>query len=89
MNRQRERIYEWRNEILVRKETGALVSRWMEETIGGVVTEEFGPLAPSDWDWEKLNRELEIYYPSSLSPPAGEGTAHPRAGHRDGPGGGR
>ncbi len=77
MNRQRERIYEWRNEILVRKETGALVSRWMEETIGGVVTEEFGPLAPSDWDWEKLNRELEIYYPSSLSPRPARGRLTP------------
>ena len=68
MNRQRERIYQWRNEILVKQETGALVSGWMEETIEGVVTEEFGPMAPSDWDWEKLNRELEVYYPAGLGP---------------------
>ena len=68
INLQRERIYEWRNDILVKKETGGLVSRWMEEAIGGVVTEEFGPLAPGDWDWEKLNRELEIYYESRLRP---------------------
>ena len=68
MNRQRERIYEWRNEILVKEETGGLVARWMEGTISGVVTEELGPLAPNDWDWEKLNRELEVYYLSLLSP---------------------
>ncbi|MCQ3803276.1 MAG: preprotein translocase subunit SecA [bacterium] len=68
MNRQRERIYEWRNEILVKEETGSLVAKWMKETIEGIVTEEFGPLAPTDWDWQSLNRELEVYYPSSLSP---------------------
>ncbi len=73
INRQRERIYQWRNGILVRQETGALVSDWMEETIGGVIAEEFGPLAPSDWDWEKLNGQLGVYYPSGLSVPrAGE-----------------
>ena len=66
MNLQRERIYDWRNDILVKEETSGLVSRWMEQAIGGVVTDEFGPLAPSEWDWEKLNRELEIYYESSL-----------------------
>ena len=70
MNRQRERVYEWRNEILVQKETGALVARWRGETIGAAVAEEFGPAAPGEWDWEKLNRELEVYYPSRLSPPA-------------------
>ncbi len=73
INRQRERIYQWRNGILVRQETGALVSSWMEETIGGVIAEEFGPLAPSDWDWEQLNLQLGVYYPSGLSAPrAGE-----------------
>ena len=69
MNRQRERIYEWRNEILVNKETGGLVAAWREETVSGMVADEFGPVAPSDWDWEKLNRELEVYYPSSLATP--------------------
>ncbi len=73
MNRQRERIYEWRNEILVKKETGGLVGKWMEEAIGGVVSEEFGVLAPGEWDWEKLNRELEFYYQSELSPDGAAG----------------
>ncbi|MDE0232941.1 MAG: preprotein translocase subunit SecA [bacterium] len=68
MNLQRERIYDWRNDILVKEETADLVSRWMEQAIEGVVTDEFGPLAPSEWDWEKLNRELEIYYESRLGP---------------------
>jgi len=68
MNLQRERIYDWRNDILVKEETAGLVSRWMEQAIEGVVTDEFGPLAPSEWDWEKLNRELEIYYESRLGP---------------------
>jgi len=67
INRQRERIYQWRNEILVKQETGALVSRWMEEAIGGMVAEEFGPNAPSDWDWENLNLQLGVYYPSTLT----------------------
>ena len=70
MNRQRELIYEWRNEILVKKETGSLVAEWMEETVEGVVNAEFGPMAPGEWDWEKLNRELEVYYRSDLSPEA-------------------
>ena len=68
MNRQRELIYEWRNEILVKKETGSLVAEWMEETIEGLVNAELGPMAPGEWDWEKLNRELEVYFPSDLSP---------------------
>jgi preprotein translocase subunit SecA len=72
INRQRERIYQWRNEILVKQETASLVARWMGETIEGVVTEEFGPAAPGDWDWGKLNRELEVYYPSALAPEDGE-----------------
>ena len=37
MNLQRERIYDWRNDILVKEETSGLVSRWMEQAIGGVV----------------------------------------------------
>ena len=73
MNLQRERIYDWRNDILVKEETAGLVSRWMEQAIEGVVAEEFGPLAPSEWDWEKLNRELEIYYESRLGPDGAAG----------------
>ena len=73
MNLQRERIYDWRNDILVKEETADLVSRWMEQAIEGVVTDEFGPLAPSEWDWEKLNRELEIYYESRLGPDGAAG----------------
>ncbi len=73
MNLQRERIYDWRNDILVKEETAGLVSTWMEQAIEGVVTDEFGPLAPSEWDWEKLNRELEIYYESRLGPDGAAG----------------
>jgi preprotein translocase subunit SecA len=68
MNRQRETVYDWRNELL--DASGAeLIDEWIDEviseTVEGVLVEAG---SPSDWDWDELNRELTNYYPSKLSP---------------------
>jgi preprotein translocase subunit SecA len=68
MNRQREVIYEWRQELL--DSTGdELVNEWIERVVADTVEEVFSPeLSPSEWDWDLLNKELGQYYESDLSP---------------------
>jgi len=67
MNRQRETIYEWRSGILEGDLTDELVWDWIERVISGTVKGVLGEdTSPSEWDWEELNRELSVYYPSEL-----------------------
>jgi preprotein translocase subunit SecA len=67
MNRQREVIYEWREELLG-SSSGVLVGEWIDkvvlDTVVSVLSTE---VAPSEWDWELLNKELGQFYPVSLS----------------------
>jgi preprotein translocase subunit SecA len=67
MNRQREVIYSWRSAILRGEKGDDLVREWIDEvvagTVEGVATEE---LSPSKWDWEELNRQLNVVYPSEI-----------------------
>ena len=67
MNRQREVIYEWRQNLL--DATGDdLIAEWIDKVIGdtveSVLVEE---VSPSEWDWELLNKELGQFYKANLT----------------------
>jgi len=67
MNKQREVIYDWREDLL--DATGTeLVEEWIEVVVADTVEEVFPPeLAPSEWDWDLLQKELTQIYPSTIS----------------------
>jgi preprotein translocase subunit SecA len=66
MNRQREVVYQWREE-LIDAEDSTMVGDWIDGVVAETVQEFFSSeLSPSDWDWELLNKELSVYYPSQL-----------------------
>ena len=66
MNRQREVVYQWREE-LIDTEDSTMVGDWINGVVAETVQEFFSSeLSPSDWDWELLNKELSVYYPSQL-----------------------
>ena len=67
MNRQREVIYEWRENLL--DATGDdLIGEWIDkviaDTVESVLTDE---ISPSEWDWELLNKELGQFYKANLN----------------------
>ena len=68
MNRQREVIYEWRSELLDDDAEEDMVEEWIDvvvgDTVESILTNE---VAPRDWDWELLNKELGQYFPVELS----------------------
>jgi len=67
MNRQREVIYEWR-ENLLDASADDLIGEWIDKVIGdtveSVLTDE---VSPSEWDWELLNKELGQFYKANLN----------------------
>jgi preprotein translocase subunit SecA len=67
MNRQREVIYNWRQELLDAS-GDELVGEWIDRVIGdtveSVLTDE---VAPADWDWELLNKELGQFFPARFA----------------------
>ncbi|HSL26201.1 MAG TPA: preprotein translocase subunit SecA, partial [Acidimicrobiia bacterium] len=68
MNRQREVIYEWRQELLDASGddlVGEWIDRVITDTVESVLTEE---MAPADWDWELLNKELGQFFPAQFAP---------------------
>jgi preprotein translocase subunit SecA len=66
MNRQREVVYQWREE-LIDAEDSTMLGDWIDGVVAETVQEFFSAeLSPSDWDWELLNKELSVYYPSQL-----------------------
>jgi len=66
MNKQREVIYDWREDLL--GATGEeLVGEWIELVVADTVEAVFPPeLSPSEWDWELLQKELTQIYPSTI-----------------------
>jgi preprotein translocase subunit SecA len=68
MNSQRESIYRWRRSILEGNADEDLIGDWITETVTATI-EEVVPedSSASSWDWEAIERELAIYYPTSLS----------------------
>jgi preprotein translocase subunit SecA len=69
MNRQREIIYRWRAGILEGDLIDDLASEWIDKVIADTVALNVDEtVGPSNWDWEAINRELAVYYPSDLGP---------------------
>ncbi|MEA1902621.1 MAG: SEC-C metal-binding domain-containing protein, partial [Actinomycetota bacterium] len=67
MNRQREVIYEWRQAILEGTAGEDLIGGWIDDTVTATVESEFSTeVSKSDWDWDALKRELEMYYPTKI-----------------------
>ena len=67
MNRQREVIYSWRDGIMRSRESRELITGWIEESVRETVEMSINPeIAPDEWDWEGLRRELEVIYPATL-----------------------
>jgi preprotein translocase subunit SecA len=63
MTRQREVIYRWRSGILHGELTDQLVNEWTEKVLEDTVLGVLGTsVAPSDWDWEELSKELAIIH---------------------------
>ena len=68
MNRQREVIYAWRNGILRSAESRELVMEWIDEALRDAAYDAVGDgTAPSSWDWDEIEKELSIIYPTTLS----------------------
>ncbi|MEX0666825.1 MAG: SEC-C metal-binding domain-containing protein, partial [Acidimicrobiia bacterium] len=67
MNRQREVIYEWRENLL--DATGDdLIGEWIDKVIGDTVESVLAEeMSPSEWDWELLNKELGQFYKANLN----------------------
>ena len=67
MNRQREVIYEWRQNLL--DATGEdLIGEWIDKVIGDTVESVLtADASPSEWDWELLNKELGQFYKANLN----------------------
>ena len=67
MNRQREVIYSWRDGIMRSRESRELITGWIEESVRETVEMSINPeIAPDEWDWEGLRRELEVIYPATI-----------------------
>ncbi len=67
MNRQREVIYEWR-ENLLDATSDDLIGEWIDKVIGDTVESVFvEEVSPSEWDWELLNKELGQFYKANLN----------------------
>ena len=67
MNRQREVIYSWRDGIMRSRESRELITGWIEESVRETVEMSINPeIAPDEWDWDELRRELEVIYPATL-----------------------
>jgi preprotein translocase subunit SecA len=63
MTRQREVIYRWRSGILHGELTDQLVNEWTEKVLEDTVLGVLGTsVAPSDWDWEELSKELALIH---------------------------
>jgi preprotein translocase subunit SecA len=69
MNRQRSVVYEWRSGILHGDLTSDLIDQWIEQVVEQTVTDALGvDTAAAVWEWDHLNRELSLLYPSELGP---------------------
>ncbi len=67
MNRQREVIYAWRSAVLKGEKGEDLVREWIDEVVEEtVLTTIPEDASPAEWEWDELNRELSVLYPSSL-----------------------
>ncbi|MEX0863845.1 MAG: preprotein translocase subunit SecA [Acidimicrobiia bacterium] len=69
MNTQRENIYKWRRSILEGMAEEDLIADWITDVVTDTVDEGVSDdVSSGNWDWESLQRELEIYYPTRIDP---------------------
>ncbi len=66
MNTQRENIYAWRKSILEGTASEDLVTEWIEDAITSTVEGVISNVSRSEWDWEALQRELGLFYPTKI-----------------------
>jgi preprotein translocase subunit SecA len=67
MNRQREVIYEWREELFG-SSGDELVGEWIDKVVEDTVTSVISDdISPAEWDWELLNKELSQYFSINIS----------------------
>jgi preprotein translocase subunit SecA len=74
MNTQRENVYAWRKSILEGTASEDLIEDWIGDTIADVVESQFDGVSKSDWDWDALKRELEVFYPTKIDVSKFEGS---------------
>ena len=68
MNTQRENIYRWRRNILEGMSGEDLIADWVTDVLTSTVEETIsGEASRSTWDWEELQRELSVYYPTKVT----------------------
>ncbi len=68
MNSQRESIYKWRRAILEGMSEEDLIADWITDVILATVDEYINEDTPAaDWDWESVERELALYYPTTIT----------------------
>jgi preprotein translocase subunit SecA len=68
INKQREAIYDRRNQLLDGEDISELAERFVEEVVEGVVGEYLNvDLDPSEWDLETLCTHMATIYPTQLT----------------------
>ena len=73
MNRQREVIYAWRQNLLLGEESADLARDWIDEAIEGTIRGELEMAPAGQWDLDDLMRELTVLYPATVTPADLEG----------------
>lgn len=78
MNSQRESIYKWRRSILEGMAEEDLIADWITDVVSATVDEHINEdILRADWDWKAVERELSLYYPTTVAEPKFERGADP------------
>ena len=68
INKQREAIYERRNQMLDGEDLAELAEGWVAEVVEGIVLQECNPeVPPEEWDLEAMFTQVHTMYPTQLS----------------------
>lgn len=73
MNRQREVIYSWRQNLLLGEDSAELAREWIDTVVEDTVRAGLEMVPAGQWDLEELQRELTVLYPMRLGAEAFEG----------------
>ncbi len=73
MNRQREVIYSWRQNLLLGEDSADLAREWIDTVVEDTVRVGLEMVPAGQWDLEELQRELTVLYPMRLGAEAFEG----------------
>ncbi|MDH3193747.1 MAG: SEC-C metal-binding domain-containing protein [Acidimicrobiia bacterium] len=67
MNRQREVIYAWRQNLLLGEDSADLARDWIDAAIEGTIRGELEMAPAGQWDLDDLMRELTVLYPATVT----------------------